>query len=262
MAVIAGPAEFWMGSPEEEPFRGSDERRHPWRIARSFSLAAGETTVEQFQRFRRDTARWPAAGGPSGGTAPALPQALVTWFEAAAYCNWLSAQEGIPQDQWCYEPNAEGRYAAGMSVASAYLYRQGYRLPTEAEWEYACRAGATSAYSWGAAPDLQGEYAVFGGVIETRAAGQTKPNDFGLFDVHGNVAEWCQDRYQLCPRGESPLSPIVVGDGETIREADARVVRGGSFLDEPAQLRSAARSRAQPDARHAGIGFRVARSYP
>ncbi|HPM80792.1 MAG TPA: bifunctional serine/threonine-protein kinase/formylglycine-generating enzyme family protein [Candidatus Anammoximicrobium sp.] len=264
LAVIAGPAEFGMGSPPGEASRGSDEPQHPWRIARSFSLAARETMVEQFQRFLRDIDRPQSARIPSGGAAPEHPQGSVTWFEAAAYCNWLSAREGIPQDQWCYEPTADGQCAAGMKVVPDYLYRQGYRLPTEAEWEYACRAGAATAFSLGDATERLGNYAVYrepsGG--ETRPAGQLKPNDFGLFDVHGNVAEWCQDRYQPYPLGESPLSPLAVPDGETVRESDPRAVRGGSFLDGPARLRSAARNRQRPDVRQAGVGFRVARSYP
>ncbi len=264
MAVIAGPAEFRMGSPGAEASRGSDEPLHPCRIARSFSLADRETTAEQFQRYLRDHARTLPAEMPPGGTDLHCPQAGVTWFEAAAYCNWLSSQEGIPQDQWCYEPNADGQYAAGMKVVPEYLYLQGYRLPSEAEWEYACRAGAATAYSLGEAAELLKEYAVFRSAStgETQPAGQLKPNDFGLFDMHGNVAEWCQDRYQPYPLGESPLSPTIVPDGEEVREAALRAVRGGSFLDAPVRLRSAARSQQRPDVRHPDIGFRVARSYP
>ncbi len=105
---------------------------------------------------------------------------------------------------------------------------------------------------------------MFGGADdgEPLPAGQPKPNDFGLFDMHGNVAEWCQDRYRPYPLGESPLSPTGVPDGEEVHEAAPRVVRGGSFLDAPNRLRSAARSRQRPDVRCVDIGFRVARSYP
>ena len=93
-------------------------------------------------------------------------------------------------------------------------------------------------------------------------AGERKPNDFGLFDMHGNAAEWCQDRYLPYPLDESLLPPAAAPDGEEVRETELRSVRGGSFLDAPARLRSAARGRLPPDLRQAGVGFRVARSYP
>ena len=85
----------------------------------------------------------------------------MSWYDAAAYCNWLSEQEGIPKLQWCYEPNKDGNYAEGMKMASDYLKRLGYRLPSEAEWEYACRADADTGFSFGESVELVGKYAWF-----------------------------------------------------------------------------------------------------
>ena len=264
LAILPGPAEFWLGSPPSEAGRGYDESRRLGRIARSFSIAIKETTVEQYQRFLRDTGRDPPGAAVSAGTEPDGPQTLVSWFDAAAYCNWLSSREGIAPGQWCYRPNSEGRYAAGMQIAANYLYRQGYRLPAEAEWEYACRAGTSTPYSCGDAPDLLREYAVFRDISggEAWRVSQRKPNAFGLFDMHGNAAEWCQDRYQPSSGGESLEPPAASAADEEVRDAEFRTVRGGTFQDAPAQVRSAARSACRPDQPQAGVGFRVARSYP
>jgi formylglycine-generating enzyme required for sulfatase activity len=249
-----------MGSPEAEASRGDDEPLHNRQIMRSFSIASKETTVEQFQRFLRENPQVDRPGDAEYRPLLNWPQASVTWYEAAAYCNWLSKEEGVPEDQWCYVANGDGRYAAGMTVAPDYLYLRGYRLPTEAEWEYACRAGATATYSFGNKDFFLGQYAVLRTIANGQPlpVGSRKPNDFGLFDMHGNVAEWCQGLYRPYPDGRTAQSAA-----ETqIADDRARTLRGGSFLDTPDGVRSAARRKDPPGTRRAAIGFRVARSYP
>jgi serine/threonine protein kinase/formylglycine-generating enzyme required for sulfatase activity len=255
MMVVRGPVAFRMGAPLTESGQ-TDERPHRRRIERSFAIASKEVTVEQYLRFRMDH-KSNKAYAPTDD----CPMNTVTWYDAAAYCNWLSEREGIPKEQWCYVANKKGEYAEGMKMAAKYLTRTGYRLPTEAEWEYACRAGAGTRYSCDDSVDLLGRYAWFEANSSSRShpVGSLKSNDLGLYDMHGNAWEWCQDEYQeYGKRGEGKTTE----DIEDIDSSKRRVLRGGSFDDPALHLRSAHRGFNAPASRVGLFGFRPARTLP
>lgn len=289
MNIIRGPLEFVMGAPEYEPGRTPDETQHRVRIPRSLAIANKEVTVAQFQRFleanpnleRRyqDPTKDPTRGSRVMQTFSPddeCPQIAMTWYEAAQYCNWLSKHEGIPESEWCY-PADLNQIKDGMELPKDFLRRTGYRMLTEAEWEFACRAGATTSRFYGDSQELLEEYAWYSknppksksdpadpnDPKRTWPVGQLKPNDLGLFDMYGNVWEWGQDR-----RLEYPLGSAVHEDVEDlvlkVMNAQPRTRRGGSFSYEAAVMRSAHRgspSGYPPMQRRDNVGFRVARTY-
>jgi formylglycine-generating enzyme required for sulfatase activity len=237
-AVIPAPGIFTIGSPPDEKgrFAGHEDRREV-QIDYAFAVATKLVTVAEFKKclpaFQHEK-QW----SPGEDT----PINAVSWYDAARYCNWLSEQEKIPRGQWCYEPNAKGEYAEGMKVKPNYRRLSGYRLPTEAEWEYASRAGTLTAWTHGSDEALLEHYAWYSlnSNQTMHPVGSLKPNALGLFDMHGNAWQWCQDRDFYF---------------------STRALRGGSFSDGAANLRSASRGRTEPVARDNYFGFRVARTY-
>jgi formylglycine-generating enzyme required for sulfatase activity len=264
--VIEGPVEFCMGSSPTDPERAAwNEPLRRMTIPRRFSIAAKEVTVEQFQRFLKTNPQFGHAPSFLGGFSPNPdgPWIGPEWYGAAAYCNWLSEKEGLPRDQWCYLPNEGGTYAEGMSIPANVLERMGYRLPTEAEWEYACRAGTVTSRYYGASSELLGKYARYQANSREHAwaGGGLVPNDLGLFDMLGNVYEWCQDR-STAPRKETKgIYSDTIDNGERVIDKNPRLLRGGAFYGLPSGVRSAVRNWIVPSDRATAVyGFRLART--
>jgi formylglycine-generating enzyme required for sulfatase activity len=180
----------------------------------------------------------------------------VSWFGAAAYCNWLSKQEGLAQNQWCYLPNKQAQYDAEMTIPADVLKRTGYRLPAEAEWEYACRAGTVTSRYHGFSLRLLDAYARYTANSDDHVwpGGSLLPNDLGLFDMFGNAIEWCQERNAAYQPGVDSAHDDILD----IR--NIRVLRGGAWGSRAAVVRSAHRDAVAPSNRGATTGFRLART--
>jgi formylglycine-generating enzyme required for sulfatase activity len=177
MVLILKPREgvFWMGEGDAGTVEGNPRHQQP--LGHDFAFSSQDVTVEQFRRFRAEykpTGRYVVKEG--------CPATKLTWYDAAEYCNWLSQREGIAEAQWCYEPNQAGRYAEGMKIRAGYLGLAGYRLPTEAEWEYACRAGSAVGYSFGEPAELLDRYGWFNG--NTLPCMSNSPRSFGFNVPH------------------------------------------------------------------------------
>ena len=253
MVAIAGPVEFRMGSPTDEPGRAAIETQRPVRIERSFALASKPVTMEQYHEYDR-TIRM----DPKFHRCADLPVVSVSWFDAAGYCNWLSEQEGIDPSQWCYEKDADGKIAR---LKPDNLSLTGYRLPTEAELEYATRAGAVTSRYYGDTEELLPKYAWYAknSSDKTWPVGSLKPNDLGLFDTLGNAFGWCQDSFREHPETNEAVSDDSEPELKVV-ETRFRALHGGSFTNQPANVRSASRFGYGPGYRYVDFGFRPART--
>jgi formylglycine-generating enzyme required for sulfatase activity len=270
MKLVLIPAgKFLMGSPESEKYRDVHEVQHEVTISKSFYVGLTHVTVDQFAAFVKDSGYktdaekegWSfgceikdgklnarKANGcswrnPSFDQRGDHPVIQVSWNDAQAFCDWLSKKSG-----------------------------KNVRLPTEAQWEYACRAGTTTAYPWGDDPDdgqgwancadqslknkvpnAPADWMFFAwddGFAFTSPVGSFKPNAFGLYDMIGNVWQWCGDRY-----GDYEQGPATDPTGADT--GSLRVLRGGSWSNAPASCRSAFRFMTNPAFRLDRIGFRV-----
>ena len=239
--VWISPGTFVMGSPTNEPALGTDETQHTVTLTKGFCMGKYEVTQAEYLAVMGNNPSYFQGGN--------LPVEKVTWYDAVAYCVALTARE-----------RSAGRLPAGY----------GYRLPTESEWEYACRAGTTTAFHYGAALrsgmanfDGRYEYPPCGGTTyycynpsgtylgRTTSVGSYAPNAWGLYDMHGNVWEWCQDWYGTYPGGS-------VSDPQGAPTGSYRVLRGGLWYGYAGDCRSAIRYSNYPTGRGYIIGFRVA----
>jgi formylglycine-generating enzyme required for sulfatase activity len=233
--VLVPPGKFLMGSPVDEKNRDDDEALHEVRLTEPFDLSKTEVTQAQYEALGVDN--------PSKAKGANRPVEQVSWEEAQDWAEKLTKKRGE---------------------------KHLYRLPTEAEWEYACRGGRSSARPFGVGDgralssreaNFDGDYP-FGDAAKgpflnsTCAVGFYKANALGLHDMHGNVSEWCQDGFGPYPRGAvtNPTGPKEKGSH--------RVFRGGGFLDGSWYCRAAGRFGFGPGFRHHDLGFRPARSLP
>ena len=228
--VLIPKGTFMMGSPIEEEGADNDEEQHQVTIGKDYYLGVTEVTQGQYEKVMGTNPSY-FRGNKVQGESSNHPVEQVSWEDAVEFCKKLS---DLPEEK------------KGGRV---------YRLPTEAEWEYACRAGSKAAYSFGANSKSLGDYAWFGenSGRQTHPVGEKKANAWGLYDMHGNVWELCSDWYGEYPKG-------AVSDPSGPNEGSYRVIRGGGWNDEAADCRSANRARIVPSDRSINLGFRVALS--
>ncbi|MCA9135823.1 MAG: SUMF1/EgtB/PvdO family nonheme iron enzyme [Planctomycetales bacterium] len=256
MVIVRPTGMVWLGSDGNEPGRdGYKEPRTAFAIRHDYAIATTEVTVEQFLAFR------PEFDFPKDYAATTdCPAINLTWYDAAQYCRWLSEQEGIPQSEMCYPEISEIK--PGMTLPTGSVDRTGYRLTTETEWELACRGGVDRNRWFGFDPRRLQDHAwtATNSAFRTQPVAQLLPNDFGLFDMTGNVMEWCHTAQQDYPLrlnrpAEDPGNNRVTIDGLT-----RMIARGGAMLYQPSDARASQRHTHGADSRWVYMGFRIART--
>jgi formylglycine-generating enzyme required for sulfatase activity len=214
------PGTFMMGSPKDEKDREEDETQHKVTLTKGFYLGKHEVTQAQWEKVM--------GSNPSHFKGATLPVEKVSWDEAIKFCEKLTQTE-----------KEAGRLPEGWT----------YTLPTEAQWEYACRAGTTTVYFFG--DEITPKQANYDENVDKTTPVDTYPaNAWGFHDMHGNVWEWCLDRYGKYPDG-SASDPV----GQSV--GSLRVYRGGSWAIYGRNMRSAIRGWYPPDLRYFYLGFRL-----
>jgi len=252
--VVIRAGTFQMGSPKGEPDRFANETQHQVTLTRDFLMQITPVTQAEWQAlmgnnpsyFTRDTNR---------------PVGHVSWYDAVAYANALSVADGLPKAynlSGCSGTPGKDNYScSNVTLTAPTPYATtGWRLPTEAEWEYAYRAGTTTAWYNGDDESKVGDIAWFdeNSSDTTHPVAQKQPNAWGLYDMAGNLWEWCWDWYGSYPG--TVTDPV----GST--SGSYRVVRGGSWYHDASSTRAAYRYGIYPGYRSTAFGFRLARSRP
>jgi formylglycine-generating enzyme required for sulfatase activity len=266
--AVIDPGKFWMGTESGKP----DEPQNRVTLSRGFLIGRREVTQEEFAKvmafqpseFQEAGARKDRVVGIK--STANFPVESVTWFDAIVFCNRLSELDGYPPYYKVTEETREDKSIRRAVVAV--LGGNGYRLPTEAEWEYACRAGTLTPFWYnsgnnGTQANIRATHeTVYGSGPIWNAPNRPVPvgsypgNSWGLFDTHGNVAEWCWDWYDKGSYGMAPRS-----DPTGPAQGTHRVVRGGSWMVQQESCRSASRYFLVPGEKANHIGFRVARTF-
>jgi len=254
MVLIEGGS-FDMGSQASDSDSEDNERPVHRVTLSSFEMSSTEITWWQYYLFciasGHEEAERPGWGGEGDN-----PVVNVSWYDAVAYSNWLSERRGkrvmYSIDEVNKDPNNLSNFDYVKWIVNLNAGSVGYRLPTESEWEYAARGGKRSkgtVYAGGDSLALVGWYNENSGG-RTRAVGNKAANELGLYDMSGNVWEWCWDWYDSYPTDEQ-VNPLGAEKGSY------RVIRGGSWYDNPELCRVALRNRFNPNLRYNFIGFRL-----
>lgn len=270
---LAPAGTFMMGSLPGELGRFDDEALHAVELTRSFYVQQTEVTKAQWDAVGAQgeglgyTDLPPGRNGFSGDASGQHPVTEVSWFDAIKWLNLLSELHGLAP---CYTVTGL-IYRTGETIPVCNFDASGFRLPSEAEWEYACRAGTTTAFYNGPITSVESDpnldqigWYLDNSENNTHPVAEKIPNAWGLFDMSGNILEWCWDWYDAYPdNGEDPPLATDLTDPEGPAEpppGSLRVLRGGSFGNIPGLCRSALRNAASPDFPYDSVGFRPVRT--